>query len=114
MTIKSSSGEMSFKAGRSKVGRAESSRAPTVWHCARHAVAFAPPLPRTLPPRFVREAGTFARLDPPPRWPIDRGGGPHNEVLYIFRRGVGAPGRRQLLEKKGRLSARKAATIARQ
>jgi len=68
----------------------------------------------SLAVRFVREARTVARLEHPHIVPIYKVGGYQNEVLYIVMRCVDGASLRQLLEKKQRLSVRKAATIARQ
>ena len=68
----------------------------------------------SLAVRFVREARTVARLEHPHIVPIYKVGGYQNEVLYIVMRCVDGASLRQLLEKKKRLSVRKAATIARQ
>ena len=68
----------------------------------------------SLATRFVREARTVARLEHPHIVPIYKVGGYQNEVLYIVMRCVDGPSLRQLLERKRRLSVRKAATIARQ
>src|SRR5947207_6490915 len=67
-----------------------------------------------LAERFVRQARTAARLEHPHIVPIYKVGGYQNEVLYIVMRCVDGASLRQLLEKKQRLSVRKAATIARQ
>src|SRR5438093_1452361 len=68
----------------------------------------------SLATRFVREARTVARLEHPHIVPIYKVGGYQNEVLYIVMRCVDGPSLRQLLERKRRLSVRKAATIGRQ
>src|SRR2546429_7181477 len=68
----------------------------------------------SLAVRFVREARTVARLEHPPIVPIYKAGGYPNQSLYIVMRCVDGASLRQLLEKKKRLSVRKAATIARQ
>ena len=68
----------------------------------------------SLAVRFVREARTVARLEHPHIVPIYKVGGYQNEVLYIVMRCVDGASLRQLLQKKQRLSVRKAATIARQ
>ena len=68
----------------------------------------------SLAVRFVREARTVARLEHPHIVPIYKVGGYQNEVLYIVMRCVDGASLRHLLEKKKRLSVRKAATIARQ
>src|SRR3989449_9611168 len=68
----------------------------------------------SLATRFVREARTVARLEHPHTVPIYKVGGYQNEVLYIVMRCVDGPSLRQLLERKRRLSVRKAATIGRQ
>src|SRR3989442_12573079 len=64
--------------------------------------------------RFGPEARPVARLDHPQTVPIYRVGGYQTEVLYIVMRCVDGPSLRQLLERKGRLRAPRAATIGRQ
>src|SRR2546427_465396 len=68
----------------------------------------------SLATRFVREARTVARLEHPHIVPIYKVGGYQNEGLYIVMRCVDGRSLRQLLERKRRLSVRKAATIGRQ